>query len=110
MKDENTPTKKNLGKHHPSRGNTGSTAFKIRDKSEWPLDWRSWPEQATQKQQSETQGLEKKQRKLSLFANGMIIYVENPTVCRQINGNNNTVQQNFWKCDEPTNDNRFSLH
>lgn len=51
---------KNLGKHHPSRGNTGSPAFKIRDKTEWPLDWRSWPEQAAQKQQSETQGLVKK--------------------------------------------------
>lgn len=33
----------------PSRGNNGSTAFKIRDKTEWPLDWRSWPEQAAQK-------------------------------------------------------------
>lgn len=74
--------------------------------------WTGGPGQnkQPQKKQSETQGLEKKQRKLSLFANGMIIYVENPTVCRQINGNNNTVQQNFWKCDEPTNDNRFSLH
>lgn len=101
---------KNLGKHHPSRGNTGSPAFKIRDKTEWPLDWRSWPEQAAQKQQSETQGLVKKQRKLSLFANGMIIYVENPRVCRQINRNNSTVQQSVWKCDETTKDNRFSLH
>lgn len=101
---------KNLGKHYPSRGNTGSTAFKIRDKTEQPLDWRSWPEQAAQKQQSETQGLEKKQKKLSLFENGMTIYVGNPTVYREINGNNSTVQQSVWKCDEPTNDNRFSLH